>query len=56
MFCNGNAGDVAVLQTANETIDDTYLSFDVQLLATGGTFTQFATYFTIPCVLNLDAY
>lgn len=55
-FCNGGTGGVALFQTTNEDNDGTYLTFDIQLLSTGGASTEFSTFFNIPCVLNLDAY
>lgn len=55
-FGNGTTGGIAQFYTTNLAYDDTYITFDVELAATGGAYTQFGTYFAIPVALNLDKY
>lgn len=55
-FGNGSTGNVASFVIANATNNDTTLSFDVSLAATGALGNTFATYFILPVTLNLDAY
>lgn len=55
-FTTGATGTLATFQTFNEQNDGTYLTFDVQLMATHSADTAFTSYFNMPCVLNLDKY
>lgn len=53
---NGATGGLAGFTTTNLTVDDTYITFDVSLSAVDVASTQFSTYFTIPVLINLDAF
>lgn len=55
-FGNGATGGLASFTILNAQIDDTTLTFDISLAATGTAGTQFAAYFILPVALNLDAY
>jgi hypothetical protein len=55
-FTNGSTGGVSSFSLINAENDGETLSFDITLAATTTTDTGLATYFIIPCVLNLEAY
>lgn len=52
-FGNGATGHIASFYTTNLKEYDDYLTFDVQLSATGGNLTELSTFFTMPITLNL---
>lgn len=55
-FTTASSGPIATFTIANQSVDDTTLSFDVVLAAVDTASTNFNAYFCLPCSLNLDAY
>jgi hypothetical protein len=55
-FCSGGTGAVATFAIVNAANDGTYLTFGINLAATGGALTQTTGQFLLPVILNLNNY
>lgn len=55
-FCSGLTGGLAVFNTSNITVDDTYLTFTVTIAATAQAVTQTTSFFTVPVVIDTTKY
>lgn len=55
-FVNGITGGLAQFYVNDIANQDNTLTFTVYLAATGGAYSEFLTYFTLPVTINLDAY
>jgi hypothetical protein len=55
-FCSGGTGAVATFAIVSAANDGTYLTFGINLAATGGALTQTTGQFLLPVILNLNNY
>lgn len=56
LITTGADGAVSTFYVSNSANDGTYVTFDIVLSATAASNTYFSTYFTLPCLLNLDNF
>lgn len=55
-FISGSTGALAAYITSSQTVDDTYLTFDVYMNANASAVTQSTSNFVVPVLLDVDAY
>jgi hypothetical protein len=56
LITTGADGAVSTFYVNNSSNDGTYVTFDIVLAATAASNVYFSTFFTLPCLINLDNY